>query len=387
MEPETGGMDVLELLRLADSMEHGAVRMSLYEQAVEQADRQENIELQITARLRAYEEHEVYGPEDMGSFVMFPVLLKLADRYRESTGKYPMDMYSILWDYKWMLGNGFDFYQVTREQFDGMAEDCIRRYKEAGYSPRPIYAYLFNFYQNIDKERAKVYYNEFLRQKRDSMSDCLGCERGRDVRFLLAYGWEKKALEKADSIFKGRISCEVQPAGVGHSLLRYTLYRKLFGKPVAQELEDHLAEYADWVRQAIVRKHRMKDTVGDLLSYYCMYEPNKALSWLKRCCDYTEENKAPKPLFDFALGMMLFLKRLRETSTKEKKVYRMKIDSRFRFYQESGIYDIQEMYDYYDGLAGEIAEQFMQKQGRRDCMEVYEAAKRFRFQPGGTKDE
>ena len=371
---ESGERKIYELLRTADSMEHGESRLAIYEEAIGLADREHLTELQIRTRLDAIQE-SVFYLDAMKGIVMYPVMLKIADEYRADTGREPSDLHTILWQYKWILDNAVDFYQVTRSQFQHLAEDCMKRYQEHGYSLRTVYAIMFSFYQHIDLELAKKYYNEFLQQKRDSMSDCLACEKCMEMKFLLEYGWEKEALDRARSVFDGRLTCVEQPGGVYIGLINYIVRRKIRDKSVNEELEGKLKDYAEQVRTYIVRRHLLMDDIGNMSMYYCLYEPNKALGWIKKYCDYTEKWMEPAGIFEFSLGMMMFLGRIRDNKKSERPTYRMKMDSRFQFYNEAGVYDIQEMYDYYDGMAGGIAKKFEENQERRDFQEMYHAVK------------
>ena len=377
---EAGEYKIRELFRAAEGMPHDAERIDVYEQAMDLAKQEDLADLQIEAHRRLIWEH-VFYQDMMQMFIMYPALLRTVDRYVAENGRMPQDIFLVLWTYKFLLEQATVFYQVTRQQFDRMAEDCIRRYREGMYGVRSVYLDLCIFYMEIDPETAKKYYREYLRQKRDSMSDCLGCERAMEVKVLLDCGQEKEAYAKSEPLFKknGIFSCAVQPGGVSAYFIKYLVKRRIEGKDIQEQLEAKRAEYAATVRRYVLRQYDLFGEIGDLLMYYSLFEPEKSLGWFKKYYNFAEKHRVPRHVMDFSMGMMLFLNRVRSGKKNGKLTYRMKLSPAYTLYREDGEYDIQELYAYYDGLAYDIAKKFEESQGRKEWVEFYQKVKDYKY--------
>lgn len=377
---EAGEYKIRELFQAAEGMPHDAERIGIYEQAIDLAKQEKLADLEIEAHRRMIWEQGFYQ-DMMQTFIMYPVLLGLVDRYVAENGRMPQDIFLVLWTYKSLIGNCDVFHQVTRQQFEQMTEDCIKRYWAAGYNRRSVCAIKMDFYAGIDLELAKENYRDFLRQKRDSMSDCPGCERSEEVSFLLDCGQVEEALAKSEPLFRkyGIYSCECQPGSISCTFIEYIVKRRLLGGEIHKNIEDRRAEYAATVRRYILVKHMMQGKVGIMLIYYSIFEPEKVLGWFKKHYNFAETHHVPRYVMGFAMGMMLFLNRVRSGKKNGKLTYRMKLSPAYTLYREDGEYDIQELYAYYDGLAYDIAKKFEESQGRKEWVEFYQKVKDYKY--------
>lgn len=377
---EIAEQKIRELLNAAESMPHDTEKIDIYEQAIALAKQENLSDLQI----EAYHEliwEQGYYQDKMQIFILYPQLLGLVDRYVAENGRMPQHIYHVLWLYKWLLGDCDVFCQVTRQQFDQMAEDCIRRYRETGYSLRPVYMTGFEFYAGIDLELGKKYYKEYSRQKHDSMSDCRGCERSKEISFLLECGQTEEALAKSESLFRkyGIYSCDSQPGGVSAVFIQYIVKSRILGKEICEDFEVRREEYARTVRRYIVSKHMLQGKVGVMLIYYSLFEPEKALGWFKKYYNFAETNRVPRYVMEFSMGMMLFLNRVCSEKVTGKSTYRMKLSPGYVHYRENREYDIQELEAYYAGLVCDIARKFEESQGRKEWEELYQKVKDYKF--------
>lgn len=357
--------EYMELLEPIKMLPNGPERIRIYEKCLRLAEEKKDKVRQVKYRLALIIEDDFYGSATR-IFLDYPVVLALAKQVESETGEYP-EMYSILWLYKWLIGSASYFYQVTRRQIEMISQDMMKRYREAGYSLRAPYEQLTDFYCEIDEKLSMDYYKKYLLEKRDSMSDCLACERGVEVSYLLRVGEPEKALAKAQPLIEKRMTCGHQPVGTMAEFMWFATRKKIKGEPVIIEIEEALKGFADSIRRAITRKQLMTTHVGQVLSYYTMYEPNKALPWIKIFPDYIEKECRPTAIFEYCIGMMLFFQGLGG-----RKTYKIKMDRRFRFYNEAGEYNVDEMYKYYSDIAKEIAEKFEKAQGRLYIKELYE---------------
>ena len=357
--------EYMELLQPITMLANGPERIRIFEKCVHLAEERKDKVRQVKYRLAVIEE-SVFYVDVTRIFIDYPVVLNLAKQVENETGEYPYQ-FSILWQYKWLLGDASDFYQVTRQQIEKISQDIMKRYREAGYSLRAPYEKLSDFYLDIDEKLSMEYYQKFLLENRDRMSDCLACERGREVEYLLHIGEPEKALEKAQPLIEEKMTCTLQPISTLEDFTWYATQKKIKGESVIKEIEETLKGFADTIRSAITKKQLLTGCVGRVLCYYMMYEPNKALPWIKLFPDYTEKESCPDSLFNYCIGMMLFLQGLGG-----RKIYKIKMDRRFRFYNDAGEYHVDEMYRYYADTAKEIAEKFEKAQGRLFQKKLFE---------------
>lgn len=355
------------ILATVRNTEHGEQRVKLLEECISLADKEKDAKRQLKYRLLANEETVFYS-DSFKEYIYYPMILKISDEYYESTGERPF-LYDILWDYKWLFSSMEMFYQIDDKQVQDLAADAIERYKNNGYSLRSLYQALYYHYKDVDTEKTDMYYELYRKEKRDSMSDCMACERSSDVGYLLARGRFDEAVNMADAVFRGKTTCAEQPYSVQLKFMEYSSTNKLL-KKIYHKVDD-LSDMAASVRNGITKKGVCTEDIGNMLIYYALFEPNKALPWLKLYPDFADKTYEPRSEFDFALGMMLFLKNLGD-----KKTYRMKMDKRFRFYNENNSYNVEEMYNYYSGVARDLADKFYVSQGRKICRELYDAAEK-----------
>lgn len=345
--------EILNDIREDDSEE---TRMRKLRMVIDLADRNKDRNRQIKYRLQAMEDTAFYG-DSFQMYSLFPVVLKLCDEAFKEEGKIPF-LYSILWDYKWLIEESNYFYQVSAAHFEKLVDDAVKRFLNAGFSPRPIYLQAAIFYAASDSKKSADYYNMFLETNRDGISDCLACEKTNEVIYFLFTGQEDKAMEKAAPLFAKFLRCTDAPYSTYLHCLLYASEKALQGKMIPAGFEASMAEYAADARKAVVNRKLLVEQAGKLLIYYVLFEPNKVLPFIRRFPDYTEVIRNPYGVFYFSVGMLLFIK-----SLGDKETYKMKIDSRFKFYNPENTYNVKEMYDYYLDIAKTTAENFSKSQG------------------------
>ena len=345
------------LLDMADSAKHGEERQAILQKAVDVADRMNDLESRMWTRLELIREATGYN-DTIQMLVFFPPLIRLMDDYRDEP-ECAQFRERILWKYKWVIEEARDFYQITGEQMERLAEDMKRRYVEYGYSLRPYYQHLMIYYQGVDDEKAEECYREFLSASRDSLSDCRACECSTHIEYLLYADRVKEAYEKSRPVLSRRITCDEQPYRTELAIIEYVVISELNGKIRQQLLLEKMDQYVRDARYALDTRRLLLEYTGVLLCYYALFEPEKALPWIKKNPEFTEKFRDPRGIFYFCLGMLIFIRNL-----KGKKTYRMKISSQYRFYNENGIYNTGEMREFYYSRAKMIAGQFEKNQGR-----------------------
>ena len=334
-----------ELDSLIDQTPHGETRKSLLRKAWELSDAEHDYPWQMYYRLEYMDEVCFHG-DCMESYIIFPEILKLYDEEIKKRGQEEYES-NILWKYKFLFDNAPEFYQISIQQYEKLWQDAKQRYQKCGYSLRPLYQNRHSFYENIDSEEAEKAYQEFEKCPRDSMSDCHACERGHTVNYLLhKYGLEK-AIEYAEPLMNGQLSCTEQPEAVKGNFLEYYCLGIIEGKKEYVEIAASLCED---VRKSIDKKEVALFHIPTVLLFYVLAKPRKALNYYKKYCNFMEENRNPNTKYWFAIAVLRFLKNLGD-----KKTYKMILPSSFALYNEDDIYDVESLRKYYMDAAVDIA--------------------------------
>ena len=350
-------MDRIELDELIEETDNVTERLPLLRKAWEMADAQHDYEAQIQYRLD-YISDCCFYQDVMETYVIFPEVLRLHDEHVKAYG-YDSMTPNILWDYKWLLENAHEFYQISEKQFETLFEDCKRRYLEQGYSPRPLYSYRFMFYVNSDREKAKEAYQDFHNSKRDWRSDCHACERCKEVQFFLALDEFGRAARAAKPVIEGELKCAEQPECTIGDFLRYYNVKLITGDADFAEPAGNLCEQ---LKRIIERKGTATSYMSEILLYYALQKPGKALGYYKKHGLYFEEIRNPMNKFHFGLAVLVFLSNLRGKET-----YKMELSPEFPFYRQDDTYSVKELTDYYMEKVSDIA----QKLDARSQTSVY----------------
>lgn len=359
-----GKFDEEKYHREYNALPHGEMRMAYLREAIQEADELEDYKWRMQLRMDFLYESDFYS-DAMEMYVIMPELLRIYDEYTEQYGVDKEMCSEVLWKYKWLLGAAGEFYQVTIQQFEKISEDMKRRFMEAGYSLRPYYDELYDFYRCIDREKSEYFYQEFQKCRRDEMSNCAACERDGEVGYLLECGNVDMAKKKAKVLFDRRMTCAEVPERTYGDFLRYYNLQLCQGQ---QDCVQDAEKCCEKVKYAIRQQRIIPEFFGDVLLFYALTDLGKALDWFKRFWPQYESNKNPLYKLYFAFGMMRFVKQLQE----EKDSYRMKLPNDFPLYQEDGNYDLAKLWEYYNGYAHSCAQKFDKRNGTAHYMDIYE---------------
>jgi tetratricopeptide (TPR) repeat protein len=122
------------------------------------------------------------------------------------------DLSDLLWRYKWILDQLPSFPQISRAQIERSQNDMERRYREAGYSLRPVHYMRWSNHMHMgDLELARQHHAEWERAIRDELADCRACEINKTVDLLIRLNENEQAIEHARPLFAGRLKCTHVP--------------------------------------------------------------------------------------------------------------------------------------------------------------------------------
>jgi len=346
-------MNKAELDREINRTPNGKHRMELLRKGWEMADANKDYNGQMYYRLE-YMYDAFFYEDELEGYVIFPEILRLHDQRVKEYG-YDGKTYDVLWKYKWILENAASFYQISIQQYEMFWQDCKKRYMQNNYSLRPLYQHRVVFYDNIDKRIAEEAYREFLNCERDSMSDCHACERSLEVDYFLGRGEIGKAVNKAAPLIDGELRCAEQPECTLASFLRYYNEKILEGE---SDYIEPASELAETLRKAIDRKGIATFHIPDVFMFYGLANPTKALNYFKKQWPFFEEHRVPRDRFWFGIATLCFLRNL-----KDKKTYKMTLDSAYPFYNEKNTYNVEELINYYKTKTLEIVEKMDGRNG------------------------
>lgn len=340
--------ELLELRKLHFQVENSPYckeKQDMCRRGWELADKLDNYEEQYYFRREYITDATFYG-DVMEIYVVFPVMLSKHDEYVKKHGR-DARVRNVLWTYKWVIENAKFFYQISQKQFVHFFEDFKRRCIENGFSLRTYYQYGYEFYQKIDSEKAREYYEQFLKQRRDSLSDCHACERNEEVDYLLSIHMYDEAMEKAKDLFSRRLTCTEIPDATYGKFLKYYNQEILAGR---MEINEEIQHIVEQLRYSIRTKKLCFEYIGEMLLIYSIFDKAKALAWFKMYCCEAEVMRNPEYKFYFSVAAMHFFGQM-----KNRKSYRIKLSPGFSQYREDGNYSPNALYGYYQSIAYDVA--------------------------------
>lgn len=193
-------------------------KMYIIEEAVRLADAHNDIELGIEGRLQLIEVASFAACTDRSLPAMAWLLAKLDE---DPALVDEIDLYSLMWSYKWIAANLATYPSIPLEKIDSVIRDMAERYDQQGYDSRAVESVKIDSYLILgDGEKLREAYKLWSTLPRGDMSDCEACEQNAEVRCHLLWGDVDAALKSAKPLLAGRMSCaEVPYSTYGHLLL------------------------------------------------------------------------------------------------------------------------------------------------------------------------
>jgi tetratricopeptide (TPR) repeat protein len=155
--------------------------------------------------IRAYE----YGGERDRMPVAFGRLLRLSDEFPAEVGRLS---HPIHWQLKWMTYALVHNPAVPLATTYRWLDELESRYRQRGYSARPVLALRSGLAQNLgDDEAAATLMEASIAAPRDEMADCDACESNGRGTWRARVGDDKGALEFWAPVISGRLRCAEEP--------------------------------------------------------------------------------------------------------------------------------------------------------------------------------
>jgi len=207
-----------QLIKQAEHLPTGSLeKVGLLEKAINLADLMKDKEKQKNSR-SDYVQAATFAGLAEKAMTAYSVLLKFSDENSEDGSFFKS--FTLLWQYKWIVGHLTRFPRISKEKILLALEDMKRRYQKANYGLKPIYHYYYTIHGEMgDFDTANEYFEKAEAEKRTMMSDCETCTLSAKINFLIQQEKYEEAIEASQPILLGEKSCSTIPNEFYHKIL------------------------------------------------------------------------------------------------------------------------------------------------------------------------
>ncbi|HSK96804.1 MAG TPA: hypothetical protein VK891_09325, partial [Euzebyales bacterium] len=288
---------VSELLEDARDMPYGAAKTLLVEEAVRAADAAGDADLAFEARMELVEAYQ-FGAEPGRSFVPFSWCVAA---YDADPDRHAEHLHSLLWDFKWMVGNLTDFPEIPLDRTYAVLDDMERRWRDGGHSLHAVHRYRELVAAHVGDVATELeQFRLWCAAPRDDLSNCIGCDPTGKIEHLNRHRRYEEAVELAAPVLQGRMTCREQPRQILTALLKPYVHTGRF------------AEAADAHRRAY---RSLRDDRGELEPIashvdFCALTGNevRALEMVERHLSWLDDAPSPHAEMSFAAAAALALR-------------------------------------------------------------------------------
>lgn len=351
---------MFERIKEINELPHGELRLNALSNAIADADAAGENEWRFYFR-NEYIKESIFHGDSYKAIICFPELLQIFDEDENVKDEYSDE---LMWTFKNVLENTFDFYQISREQIETYFEEFRRYSRKNGLTDRMYHMKKCKFYLHAAPERVKESYDAFHREKRDLNSDCEACEMNFDMKVALFLGDEENALRIAAPLLEGKKSCAEVPQATYGELTKYYLYKN--------DLDEALY-YGIRCERMIGNEPQFLEEMGTLLELYSAVDPEHGWKLLKASLPGFIACHNPQMRMDYARGayrllhtMSAVLAELPEEHRYTKNVLLMPLPLQ---HTEKGI-SIEAIRDYFYEIAREQSERLDARNGNSSFMDI-----------------
>ncbi len=318
-------------------------KVKVLKEAIQIADQHHDIDWGFDLRLELirYERNTANCNE---SFPAFAWILNASDTHTDY-----FEEADFLWEYKWMFNSAYRNSLIPEVQINEIGADLKRRLQRNGYTLRAYYNVMTNWAQHKgDFEAAADFIALAEAEMEDDMSNCPACELDSKVENELMLGYFDQAIITGQDLIQGKLTCYSMPFQT-YCCLAYYLLRGNDAR-AQHYFEKALEEY----ERSDQYDHSVLFALS-ILTYY-MFKTDQSGYWeLFEKIAAWEVGAEDVLRFHFAMHVLPLLK---NGGTKQ-----MELSSQVPYYNPEGIYDLKELYTYYEQIAFHLANQFDKRNG------------------------
>lgn len=346
-----------EIQEKYEALPHGEQRLQAIKKAIALADAEKDYEFMFIFRTDLMSESEFHN-DSFQAFITFPEMIKLFDEHEKELEEYD---YDYMWDFKWILSDCKDFYQVSKEKVYELLNEFKIRCERYGYSLRPYYQSLYRFEAKCDPKAAKKAYQMFVLSKRDIMCDCRACELDTMVDYELDNSSIGRALETAYPILSGQVKCENIPKSTYSSIMHR--YYQLGDFEKAEE-------YRKKCYHLISKDVSFLDIIGKMIMLYSKTDLSKGAKLFEKHLIWELGSRNYGDKMEFYIGAAALFTKL----AKKKSEIKLNLPEKFELYKVDGIYNVEALAEYYRNKALDLIDKFDKRNESDFNMQDYEYA-------------
>jgi len=282
-----------ELRRGSWNMPDGRQKLAVLEEMIQIADRYMTEEDGFDTRITY-----MFAAQEAGcSEKMLVAFSWCLSKFEKSPGAYPH--HTIMWHYKWILNNIWQFPEFSLEQIERIFEDFKEKCLNYGYSLRPYYQQQVNFMlsQGLLTEAAQ-FYKMWRSTPRDSLADCKACEQNFFGVYQFKSNHLKRGMQTVKPILDGKMQCGSIPQNTYSQVIVPLLKLKEYeialatAKKAIQSLKgpQYIVEY------------------GIFLEFFTVTNLNKAEKIYNQTIRFSLESKVGWERFQYFLSVRQFLR-------------------------------------------------------------------------------
>ena len=265
------------------------------------------------------------------------------------------EWHSLIWQYKTILELIPIFSTVSRDQITQMQEDMARRLAESGHNERTAHYYRsWNLMRMGDYEKAMEYQVIYLGMERTSISDCIACERDRQIELLSRMQRNDEALAAASPVLTGEMVCSEVPEFTNGHLVKALLQKG----DVEAARERQLAGY-----EAVRGEEKYLGTIGDLMLAVIRTDRfDEGIQQVNRHLQWAVAAHADELQMRFYAPVGLLLEKL---ATVRPQSVGVRIPQELSCWSRDGKYDPAALGLWFRNEAQQIADRFNQRNGNK----------------------
>lgn len=336
-------LEIQKILLKLDDLQNFSDRVKALKEAIAIADKHNDIDWGFDLRLDLIrQERNTSKCEE--SFPAFAWILNASDENDDY-----FDEADFLWEYKWMFCSAYRSSAIPMEQVLEIGEDLKRRLVKNGFSLRAYYNVMTGLSLHLrDYKKAQEYIDLADAEIIDDMTNCPACELDTKVETLLYQGFVEESLIKAQDLINKKLTCYSMPF---QTFCCFAYWLEQAG-------DDRASIYFDKAMEEYHAHDQYDSSVGysmGLLVAY-MHKKNHPDTWsfFEKIADW-QLGAEDLHIFNFAKYMAPLMK----NGGKQ----RLELSSLLPYYQESGEYDLSELYVYFKDIAYDYANRFDQRNG------------------------
>jgi hypothetical protein len=294
--------ELWQLLSETENMQYGPARTALAEELLRHVDSAGDQQLSFGARLIATNSF-AYGGEPAKAFVTFSWCISDLDDnpqpYHERA------LFTLLWLFKTMVNALTKFPEIPLARTYAALDDMERRYQEYGQGMQALYKYRYVIADHIgSRDDADQWFARWQAAPRDNLSDCIGCDPSDVAEYLSSRGRFAEAVEHAEPVLAGELTCIEQPQRVLNELM------------VPYLESGRQQEAADAHRRSYRLERNNVADMSDIASHiaFCARtgNENRGLEILQRHLDWLDKAPSPAAEMELAAAGGLLLRRITE---------------------------------------------------------------------------